>query len=185
MRSSPVVSVFGGAHPREGTAAYMEAMDLGTQLAKAGFTVATGGYSGVMEAVSRGAGEARGHVIGVTCDRIEQYAQSASPNSWVAEEIRYATLRERLYHLVANCSAAIALAGGIGTLSEIALSWSLLQTGEISPKSLVLVGHAWHSTMNTFLKQSEGYVQADHHRLLTLVDDGTSAVRHLQHVFNN
>jgi uncharacterized protein (TIGR00725 family) len=61
------VSVFGGSQPREGDAAYAEAMELGRLLAERGHIVLTGGYIGTMEAVSRGARQAGGHVIGVTC----------------------------------------------------------------------------------------------------------------------
>jgi uncharacterized protein (TIGR00725 family) len=61
------ISVFGGSQPEEGSLAYQEAYQLGKLLAEAGHIVLTGGYIGTMEAVSRGASEADGHVIGVTC----------------------------------------------------------------------------------------------------------------------
>jgi hypothetical protein len=60
------ISVFGGSQPKEGDAAYLEGIELGKLLAERGHIVLTGGYIGVMEAVSRGAREAGGHVIGVT-----------------------------------------------------------------------------------------------------------------------
>ena len=134
-----IVSVFGGSAPRPETAPYAEARALGAALAQAGWTVATGGYSGVMEAASRGAHEAGGHVIGVTCSLIEEW-KGLRANAWVKEEKRFATLRERLGHLVEFCDAAIALPGGVGTLSEVALTWSLLQTGEIKRKPLITIG---------------------------------------------
>jgi uncharacterized protein (TIGR00730 family) len=120
---SKVISIFGGAAPRPGDAAYEEARALGAQLALAGWTVATGGYGGMMEAASRGAGEAGGHVVGVTCTLIENW-RSIKANAWVREEKRFETLRERLYHLVEFSDAALALPGGIGTLTET-LTWSL------------------------------------------------------------
>ena len=55
----------------------------------------TGGYIGTMEAVSRGAAEAGGHVIGVTCEEIEAW-RPVRVNAWVKEEIRRKTLMERL-----------------------------------------------------------------------------------------
>ena len=81
------ISVFGGSQPKEEDAAYAEAMELGRLLAQRGHTVLTGGYIGVMEAVSRGACEAGGHVIGVTCEDIEAW-RPIKANSWVMEEIR-------------------------------------------------------------------------------------------------
>ena len=61
------ITVFGGAQPKEGSEAYEEARELGKLLAERGHAVLTGGYMGTMEAVSRGAHEVGGHVIGVTC----------------------------------------------------------------------------------------------------------------------
>ena len=73
---SHVISVFGSSAPQPGSADYEAARDLGRRLAEAGFTVQTGGYMGTMEGVSRGANEAGGHVIGVTCDQIEEFRPS-------------------------------------------------------------------------------------------------------------
>jgi len=50
---------------------------------------------GTMEAVSRGAAEAGGHVIGVTCEDIEKW-RPIGANAWVKEEWRKKTLTERL-----------------------------------------------------------------------------------------
>ena len=72
------ITVFGGAQPKEGSAAYEEARELGKLLAERGHAVLTGGYMGTMEAVSRGASEAGGHVIGVTCIDIEEWRGSTA-----------------------------------------------------------------------------------------------------------
>ncbi|MBI4316022.1 MAG: LOG family protein, partial [Chloroflexi bacterium] len=107
-----IVSVYGSSAPADGSAAYAEAMGIGRQLAEAGFTVATGGYRGVMEAASRGAATAGGHVIGVTCSLLENWREGLSANAWVKDVIKFGSLRERLYHLVEFCDAAVALGGG-------------------------------------------------------------------------
>ena len=67
------VTVFGGSQPGEDSPAYSQAIELGRLLASRGHTVLTGGYIGSMEAVSRGAAEAGGHVVGVTCEEIEAW----------------------------------------------------------------------------------------------------------------
>lgn len=173
---SPIVSVFGGSAPRPETPAYAEARALGGALARAGWTVATGGYSGVMEAASRGAAEAGGHVIGVTCGLIEDW-KGLRANPWVKEEIKFPTLRERLHYLVEFCDVAMALPGGIGTLSEVALTWSLLQTGEIKRKPLVVVGRLWSETMSTFLRESDGYLHDGDVELIYVARDIKEAVQ--------
>lgn len=165
-----IVSVFGGSAPKPDWLAYAEAFEMGRQLAEAGFTVATGGYGGVMEAASRGAAEAGGHVIGVTCGLLENWMEGLAANRWVKEEIKFASLRERLYHLVEFCDAAVALGGGVGTLSEVALTWSLLQTGEIGRKPLILVGPIWRESLNVFIRRAEGYIRPADRMLLKFVN---------------
>ena len=93
------ISVFGGSQPQEGSDTYAEARELGRLLAQAGHTVLTGGYIGTMEAVSRGASEAGGHVIGVTCAQIENWRR-VTANKWVKEEWKRESLMERLEDLI-------------------------------------------------------------------------------------
>ncbi len=174
---SKIVSVFGGSAPKPGTPAYEDARRCGEWLARSGWTVATGGYTGVMEAASRGAHEAGGHVIGVTCSLIENWREGFRANAWVKEEFKFGTLRERLYKLVEFCDVALALPGGVGTLSEIALTWSLIQTGEIKPKPLIAVGRVWAETLTTFLRESDGYVHPEHKALLRMAGSVEEAMR--------
>ena len=172
----PVISVFGGSSPQPGSAAYQEAYEVGLLLAQRGFAVATGGYSGTMTAVSQGADEAGGHVIGVTCDQIEQF-RPLGPNQWLKEEIRFQTLQDRLIHLVRNNDGMIVLPGGIGTLSEMALAWSYLQVGEISPRPLALLGELWRETVTGFIDPI--YVRSKHVQLLHFADSPEEAVDYI------
>ncbi len=151
------VSVFGGSNPKPGSTAYQEAYELGKLLGSAGIAVLTGGYGGTMEATSRGASEAGGHVIGVTCDDIETY-RPIGPNQWVAEEWRRKTLQSRVDALVENCDAAIALPGGVGTLLEICATWNRLVINSITPKPLILLGSGWQKTIETFFATQGDYV---------------------------
>jgi hypothetical protein len=170
------ISVFGSSAPQPGSAAFAEARLVGKLLAEAGFAVATGGYSGTMTAVSQGACDAGGHVIGVTCDQIERF-RPLGPNQWVKEEIRYETLRDRLLHLVTKSDGMIVLPGGIGTLSEMTLAWSFLQVGEVTAQPLVLLGPLWQQTIQAFY--SPDYVREKDMRLLLYADDPETAVGHI------
>jgi uncharacterized protein (TIGR00730 family) len=172
--SQKVISVFGSSRPQPKSARYEEARKVGRLLAEAGYAVATGGYMGTMAAVSQGAGEAGGHVIGITADRIETFRLEGKPNQWVNEEIRYSSLQERVMHLVLHNDGMIALPGGIGTLSEMALAWSLLQVGELPPRPLVLLGEAWPPTLKAY--SNADYINTEHMDLLYLVDSPEAAV---------
>jgi uncharacterized protein (TIGR00730 family) len=169
------VTVFGGSKPVSGEAEYAEALTLGRLLGDSGYIVLTGGYIGTMEAVSRGTAEAGGHVIGVTCDEIEAW-RPVTPNPWVQEEMRFPTLRERLYALIENCDAALALPGGIGTLAEIAIMWSQLQTGASKSRPLILIGRGWETLIQTFYNFLGEYIPGKDRGWLHFVPDVESAV---------
>lgn len=147
-------------------------------IGEAGFTVLTGGYIGTMEAVSRGVAECGGRVVGVTCDEIEKW-RPVSPNIWVQEELRYATLKERLYALIDNCDAALVLPGGIGTLAELAVMWSQVQTGAITPRPLICIGSSWRVVIDQFLDQFDDYVLEIHRPLIMFAPDVTEAFQML------
>ena len=172
------ITVFGGSAPKPGEAAYDQAYRLGKMIGEAGFTVLTGGYIGTMEAVSRGVAECGGRVVGITCDQIEKW-RPVSPNKWVQEELRYATLKERLYALIDNCDAALVLPGGIGTLAELAVMWSQLQTGAITPRPLIFIGSGWRVVIDRFLDQFDDYVPEIHRPLIAFASDVTEAFQML------
>jgi uncharacterized protein (TIGR00725 family) len=172
------VTIFGSSQTRPGDPLYAQALRLGQLLGEAGCTVLTGGYIGAMEAVSRGAAEAGGHVIGVTCEDIERW-RPVQANAWVQEEWRCTTLRDRLGRLIDGCEAALALPGGPGTLTEIALTWNLLLTEAISPKPLILIGSGWQITFEAFLRAFDPYVPDSQRKWLIFVDDVEMAVKEL------
>jgi uncharacterized protein (TIGR00730 family) len=170
------VTVFGGSQPKELDSAYREALDLGRLLALAGHTVLTGGYVGTMEAVSRGASEAGGHVIGVTCEDIEKW-RPVKPNAWIKEERRFRTMLERLQGLILGSDAAIALPGGPGTLTEVALTWNLMIVESLPRRPLVLVGEGWQTVLDQFMTSFENYLPEQQRALLSFAPDIQAAVK--------
>ena len=170
------ITVFGGSQPKAGDASYAEAYELGKLVAEAGHIVLTGGYIGTMEAVSKGAYEAGGHVIGVTCADIETW-RPVKPNAWVQEQRHFATLLERLNELVLACDAAIALPGGPGTLTEIALTWNLMIVNSIPPKPLILTGAGWKSVFDCFFDEFRTYMPANQREYILFAPDIQGAVK--------
>ena len=173
------ISVFGGAQPKEGEAAYTEAMELGRLLAERGHIVLTGGYIGTMEAVSRGAHEAGGHVIGVTCAEIERW-RGVGANRWVKEEWKKETLVERLHTLIHESDAAFALPGGAGTLTEISLLWNLMIVESLHRRPLILIGRGWQSTFDQFFREFDSYMTAPQREILKFAPDVQTAVTILE-----
>jgi uncharacterized protein (TIGR00725 family) len=176
MEEKMNVTVFGGSQMKEGDPAYLEAYTLGKLLAQGGHSVLTGGYIGSMEAVSRGAGEAGGHVIGVTCQEIERW-RNVKANAWVKEERRFQTLEQRLSELVHACDAAIALPGGPGTLTEISLTWNLMIIGSIPHKPLILLGTGWRTVIDSFFQAQGDNIPLKQRPLLQFASTNQDAVQ--------
>ena len=175
--AKPIISVFGSSMAGTESDAYQEARRLGVLLGEAGFIVATGGYGGTMAAVSQGASEAGTRVIGVTSSHMEKW-RPMPPNEWVGEEIRLDSQRDRLLHLVMNNDGMIALPGGIGTLSEVALAWSLMQTNEMAARPLVLLGPTWRDTIRAYV-QAE-YIRSRDMDLIYLATSAETAVGYVR-----
>lgn len=172
------VAVFGGASARPGETVYEETLRLGRMLAERGFTVLTGSYIGVMEAASRGANEAGGHVVGMSCAEIENW-RHVKANRWVVEEHHFETLRERLYALIDGCDAAIVMPGGVGTLCELMVMWNEMIISNRNPRPLLIVGNEWHRVMAQFIDSLGSYIGIKERELIQLVSDVDTAVEKL------
>src|SRR6266704_2477917 len=139
MEKELIVTAFGSSRPREGDVDYEEARTLGRALAKHGFPVCSGGYGGIMEAVSRGAKEAGGKTYGVTAD----FFTTAKLNPWIDLEVRMKTWEERLFELIRCADAFVACKGGTGTLVELAVVWEMLNKGVMTQKPFAVLGEFW------------------------------------------
>jgi uncharacterized protein (TIGR00725 family) len=149
--SSAVISIFGSALSTEESEQYRLAYDLGKALAGAGLTVATGGHGGVMEAVSRGASEGGGHVIGV-------FAQSMlrKANPWVKQRIILYDWEDRLQKLIKMGAGYVVLNGGTGTLAELAVAWEMMAKRIIPCRPLVALGEYWRPVVERITQSKEG-----------------------------
>lgn len=170
------VTVFGGSNTS--VFDYEQAHHLGQLLGLAGHTVITGGYAGTMEAVSKGAAEAGAHVVGITCDGLEHW-RAIPVNPWVMEERRTKDLRERLAVLIDACDAAIALPGGPGTLTEIALTWNLLLTETIPARPLILIGPGWQDLFSQFFQSFDHFIPHSQRRWIVFASNPDQAMEQL------
>ena len=94
-----------------------DAGSLGQGLAQRGHVVVCGGLGGVMAAVSRGAAQSGGVVVGLLpgTDR-----SAANPHVTVTIPTGLGELRNAL--LVRSCDVVVSVGGSWGTLSEVALA---------------------------------------------------------------
>jgi uncharacterized protein (TIGR00725 family) len=135
-----MVSVFGTGRVQPGEPAYTLAEQVGRALAQAGFILANGGYRGTMHAAAKGAAEAGGTVIGVTCRAFK----NSVANEFITREVATDSLEERLHNLIKAGRAYVVLPGGTGTLLELAAVWELKNKGFLDrARPIILVGDFW------------------------------------------
>jgi uncharacterized protein (TIGR00730 family) len=145
----PIVTVFGSSKPPPLSPEYETAHQLGYAIASAGWILCNGGYGGTMEAAAKGAVEAGGHTIGVTCRAFGR----SGPNPYIQQEIQTFYLLVRLDTLVRLGKAYMLLPGGTGTLLELALVWELLSKRLLRRKApIILLGDHWQPVVETVLR---------------------------------
>jgi len=178
------VAVFGGSQPKPGEPAYLDALHLGRLLAEAGYIILNGGYIGSMEAVSRGAAEVNGHVIGVTCDEIEAW-RPVKANRWVSEVWHYPSLKQRMFALIENADAYLALPGGVGTLAEVLLTWNMLLTSILPPRPLILIGAGWSRTIEAFIYEQGEFIPEEQRKWVAFAPEVDAAFQRLHEILSD
>jgi uncharacterized protein (TIGR00730 family) len=172
----PCVTVFGSARFKEDHRYYGLAREVGRELARAGFTVMTGGGPGIMEAANRGARETGGYSVG--CN-IELPAEQR-PNQYLDRWVTFRHFFVRKVMLVKYSYAFIALPGGYGTLDEIFETVTLVQTGKIKEFPIVLVVRDFWEPLVEFRRTrplAEGTIGPGDLERLTLTDSPAEAAR--------
>jgi len=135
-----IISIFGTSRAEEGDSVFALAYETGRILAESGFVIANGGYGGTMLAGAKGAAEAGGETIGVTCSAFK----SNKANEYVGREIVTVSLDERLDTLIKLGGGYVVLPGGTGTHLELAKVWALKNKGfSDGSKPIILVGEFW------------------------------------------
>jgi uncharacterized protein (TIGR00730 family) len=126
------------------------ARELGQEIAKAGFTVMTGGGPGIMEAANRGAKDAGGSSVGCNIQLPMEQKPNSYLDTWV--EFRYFFVRKLM--LAKYSYAYVAMPGGFGTMDEFFEVATLVQTGKIKNFPLVLMGADYWAPLLDFMKNT-------------------------------
>lgn len=135
----PVVAVVGGAHALDPVLAAAEG--LGRGLVDSGYRIVTGGLTGVMLAASRGGRTAKGWFEGAVIGVLPGL-DAMTANPWVDIALPTGLNHARNVIVVACADVVVAVGGGAGTLSEIALAWT-----HGKPVIGLDVGEGWSSRL--------------------------------------
>lgn len=172
-----IITVFGSSLPVDGDEEYSVAYNLGCLLAKNNFDVCTGGYRGIMEAVSRGVVENGGKAVGITLSYFNYRC-----NNYVTEEIKHDSLFARISALIEKGDAYIILQGGTGTLLELAAIWEFMNKNLMPVKPIACHSSMWKEIASIMDKQivREKRISG----LVKSFDDAESIVSYLKQELN-
>lgn len=175
----PAVSIFGSARTDRSDPSYKLCVRTARLLAKAGFTIITGGGPGMMEAANKGATEGKGVSVGVNIDL--PFEQKANPFIQKLISFRYFFVRKVMF--LKYASAAIAMPGGYGTMDELFETLTLIQTNKTAAIPLVLMGKEhWAGLMDWLhgVVLKEEMISREDLDLFLLTDDPEEAVAYIQ-----
>lgn len=140
------VALFGSARPTPDMPIYQETEAAARLLVESGWTVATGGGPGLMEAANKGAkGVCENGVCSLGYSIFLPF--EAETNEHVQDDTHHQNFFTRLQQFTCDCDAFIALPGGYGTQLEILTVVQLLQVEHMVGKPLILVGPMWKKVM--------------------------------------
>jgi uncharacterized protein (TIGR00730 family) len=172
----PAVSVFGSARTKRSSPYYRQARELGRMLAKAGYSVITGGGPGIMEAANRGCQE--GGALSIGCNIELPKEQGLNPYVDLGVEFRYFFVRKVMF--VKYADAFVIFPGGYGTLDELFEALTLIQTHKVQDFPVILMGTDYWGGMIDWIRASllkEASINPEDVDLLRLTDDPKEALR--------
>jgi uncharacterized protein (TIGR00730 family) len=182
--TSPCVTVFGSARFSENHHYYQLSRELGSALAKAGYTVITGGGPGIMEAANRGAKESGGLSLGCNI----KLPREQKPNAYLDKFIEFEHFFVRKVMLVKYSSAFVIMPGGFGTLDEAFEVVTLVQTGKLERFPIIGMGGKFWEYLQRFAQEAmlkEGVVSLEDIDLIHLVNTVDDAIQIIQQVCFN
>ena len=175
-RTRPAVSIFGSARLNRRNPYYKMAMVTAEKLARAGYTIVTGGGPGIMEAANRGAKKGGGLSMGLNID----IPAEQESNKYLDEtmEFRYFFCRKTMF--VRYASAMVIMPGGFGTMDELFESLTLIQTHRTAQFPVVLMGSKYWRGLLRWVKSTmveEGTISKGDLDILNVTDDPDETVR--------
>lgn len=180
----PCVTVFGSARTNPDNANYLQAVELGRQLAASGFAVVTGGGPGIMEAANKGAHDAGGKSVGLNIT----LPMEQEPNPYQTHELVFRYFFVRKVMFVKYCLGMVCFPGGFGTMDEFFEAMTLIQTGKSPVYPVVLFDSKFWSPFVDFLKgamlSEYRTISAKDLDLFLVTDDLDEAVNHLRMCVN-
>lgn len=175
----PAVTIFGSARTKPEEEPYKKTYTISKKLAKAGFSIITGGGPGLMEAANKGASEGGGRSIGLNIE----LPMEQSSNDFVNLPIgfRYFFIRKVMF--IKYAQAVLITPGGLGTLDECFEVLTLIQTNKIKNVPVILVGKAYWKGLLDWIHNEmvpSGMLDKNELSMLKVMDDPNEIVREIK-----
>jgi uncharacterized protein (TIGR00730 family) len=171
----PAISIFGSARTKPHQQYYQEAEQTSRLLAKAGFSVITGGGPGIMEAANKGAYEAGGESIGLNITLPQE--QEANKYQTVSLDFHYFYARKVMF--VKYAKAFVCFPGGFGTLDEFFETITLIQTLKVKPFPILLYGNGYWGDLVAWMRKHllPGFIDGEDLDIFRIVDTPQEVVK--------
>ncbi len=183
----PAVSIYGSARTPADHPDYQFTERLARQLSDAGFSVISGGGPGIMEAANKGAFAGKSPAVGLNIEL--PHEQHANPYQDLSVTFQHFFPRKVMF--VKHATAYVVMPGGFGTLDELFESLTLVQTGKIPTRPIILVGSSfWQGLLDWIRDQlvSRGLINPSDLDLLQVCDNEEQIVAtifaHYENCFN-
>lgn len=185
-KAGPCVAIFGSARTKPEHPHYLQAVEIGEKLARAGYGVITGGGPGIMEAGNKGAKQGEGVSVGLNIDLpFEQFHNSYIDRDHYLE-FDYFFVRKVVF--VKYSQAFVVLPGGFGTLDELFEAMTLIQTKKIAQRPIVLLGTAYWSGLFEWVQNvqlKEAYISPSDLSLFKITDSTDEALAFIEDFFSS
>ena len=156
------VCIFGSARTKKEAPAYQAAKEFGRLMAQSGWMAITGGASGIMRAGNEGAGKDNSFGANIILP-FEQAANPVIVGDRKLINFKYFFTRKLIF--VKESDAICLFPGGFGTLDEGFEVLTLVQTGKMMPRPIVMVeskrGTYWRSWLRFVSKSLLGEKMVD------------------------
>lgn len=174
------VTIYGSARLGADNPDYQRTERLARRLSDDGFAVLSGGGPGIMEAANKGAFAGKSPAVGLNI----VLPHEQMPNPYQDLSVTFQHFPPRKAMLVKYAFAFIVMPGGFGTLDELFETLTLVQTGKVSQRCVILVGtDFWQDLMNWMSVHlvERGLISQSDFNLIHLLDDEDEIVQTIKH----
>lgn len=187
-RQQRKVTIFGSARTKRENISFSEAKKFGRLMAESGWMVITGGAGGIMHAGNEGATRAKSFGANIILP-FEQRPNPIVEDDRKLINFRYFFTRKLIF--VKESDAICLFPGGFGTLDELFEVLTLIQTGKMMPRPIILVEpkklqywKAWNQFVKNSLLKLKMVDPSDLHLFETVKDAETACAR-IVHFYKN